>query len=559
MKRQFLTAVLVLTILNVSLNGQELLPKMNSNEKWGYVDEKGKMVIFYKFEEANYFYEELAAVMLNGKWGYIDKTGKEIISFTFQYADSFSEELARVRHNDKWGFVDKTGTKIIPFKYYTASSFSEGLSSVNLNGKCGYIDKNDKLVIPFMYDFAGCFSSGLATVKLNGKWGCIDKTGNIVVPIQYNSHNEAKVNIKGETSESFATKAKVEREKKLEYLRSELKEREKEEERIAAIQAEVETKEAEGVAVAKAKAEKEEIERVAALKAKTEKEEAERLATVKKQSIQTTQNNTKNFTTLTDVSKNIPVTNARNDKTFAIIIANENYQERGVSQVAFAINDGTVFREYCIKTLGIPERNIKYRTDATLNNIRSEIRWITQLANQRPGEINIIFFYAGHGTNDEVTQSAYLLPVDGVPLDIETAYKLDDLYQKLGNLPTKSVTIFLDACYSGTGRDDRMLAETRGVKIKARQGVPVGNTVVFSAAQGDETAHPFDAMKHGMFTYFLLKKLQDTKGDVTFGELGDYISSQVAWESILEKSKSQTPMVTPSRAIESDWKTWKLK
>ena len=181
------------------------------------------------------------------------------------------------------------------------------------------------------------------------------------------------------------------------------------------------------------------------------------------------------------------------------------------------------------------------------------------MANQRPGEINIIFFYAGHGTNDQTTQSAYLLPVDGLPLETITAYKLDELYKTLGNLPTKSVTIFLDACYSGTGRDDRMLAETRGVKIKARQGVPVGNTVVFSAAQGDETAHPFDEMEHGMFTYFLLKKLQETKGDVTFGELGDYIAAQVGWESIVVKGKSQTPMVTPSNTIESNWKNWKLK
>ena len=56
-----------------------------------------------------------------------------------------------------------------------------------------------------------------------------------------------------------------------------------------------------------------------------------------------------------------------------------------------------------------------------------------------------------------------------------------------------------------------MLASARGVAIKAKQNHPQGNMVVLSAAQGDETAHPYTEKGHGLFTYYLLKKLKETQ------------------------------------------------
>ena len=45
-----------------------------------------------------------------------------------------------------------------------------------------------------------------------------------------------------------------------------------------------------------------------------------------------------------DVDLNIPVSKVKLEKTFAVIIANENYQEE--VNVEFALNDGMAFREY---------------------------------------------------------------------------------------------------------------------------------------------------------------------------------------------------------------------
>ena len=259
---------------------------------------------------------------------------------------------------------------------------------------------------------------------------------------------------------------------------------------------------------------------------------------------------------VSDVDENIPISYSKSPNTFVLIIANENYQQ--VSSVPFALNDGNIFKEYCIKTLGIGEKHIKYLTDATGNQIKASINWLANLTEAFDNP-QIIVYYAGHGIPDESNKSSYILPVDGSGTDVTTGYKLDDLYITLGNMPASHITVFMDACFSGSKREDGMLASARGVALKAKSGVPQGNMVVFSAAQGDETAYPNREQQHGLFTYYLLKKLQETEGNVALKDLGDYITKQVSQQSILVNNKKQTPCVTPSATLGNEWQNWKLK
>lgn len=256
------------------------------------------------------------------------------------------------------------------------------------------------------------------------------------------------------------------------------------------------------------------------------------------------------------VDKDIPAGSVVNDKTFAVIIANENYQY--TADVPYAINDGGVFRNYCERTLGIPGRNIHYITNATLNNIQGEISWLENVMRSYEGQAKALFYYAGHGIPDEVSKDSYLLPVDGFGNNVKTGYKLQNLYASLGAIPSKSVTVFLDACFSGANRDGQMLNPARGVVIRANDAAPSGNMVVFSAAQGYETAMPFREESHGLFTYYLLKKLQETAGDVTYEELVNYVQRNVRQQSSI-LNKPQTPSIIPSSTVGDSWKNWKMK
>lgn len=258
-----------------------------------------------------------------------------------------------------------------------------------------------------------------------------------------------------------------------------------------------------------------------------------------------------------DVDEDIPVLKQGNTETFAVIWANENYQK--VAKVPCALNDGRAFRRYCVNVLGIPDENVHYVEDATLGNMTEECKWLTKVANVYEGEANIIVYYAGHGIPNESDGAAYLLPVDVAGNNVDGAYSLNSLYATLGALNAKSVTLFMDACFSGSQRGDGMLMAARGVAIKSKAEHPQGKMVVFSAAQGDETAYPYAEKGHGLFTYFLLKKLKETKGDVDYGTLGDYIQKEVSRRSVVVNNKPQTPTVSFSPQVGMKWRSMTLK
>lgn len=260
---------------------------------------------------------------------------------------------------------------------------------------------------------------------------------------------------------------------------------------------------------------------------------------------------------VTNVDENIPQTTQQDTRTYAVIIGNELYENE--AQVPFAENDAKIFKDYVQQTLGIPENHIRLMTNAGLNRIRGAVRWLKEAMEAQSGQGKIILYYAGHGIPDEANKDAYLLPVDGIGSDVESAYPLNRLYKELSALPSERITIFLDACFSGAKREGDMMASARGVAIKVKETAPQGKTVVFTAAQGDETAYPFKSQKHGIFTYYLLKKLQETQGKATLGELGDYLTTEVKRQSFVENNKVQTPTIVPSAGLQNTWRGLTLK
>lgn len=242
--------------------------------------------------------------------------------------------------------------------------------------------------------------------------------------------------------------------------------------------------------------------------------------------------------------------------TFAIIFANEKYQETG--NVSYAMNDGEMFRTYCTQLLGIPKENIRYRENATYNNMKSDMTWLAKVCDTYKGDCSIIVYYAGHGVPDEQSKEGALLPSDGNPMDMTTTIPISQFYASLAAMQSHQTLVLLDACFSGTGRDGKMLSQARGVSIKAKTNKPNGNMVVISSATGDETAYPYSDKKHGLFTYFLLKKLKQTKGETTIQELYDYVSGEVGKKSIVVNGNSQTPTLSISDAMKEHWQTLRL-
>ena len=260
---------------------------------------------------------------------------------------------------------------------------------------------------------------------------------------------------------------------------------------------------------------------------------------------------------LDPIDVNLPKATEPRDNTFAVIIGNEEYKY--VAAVPFAARDAAIFAKYCRVTLGLPDDNIRLYTNATYGDILDAIDDIKTISEVYNGDIRVIFYYAGHGVPDEATRNAYLLPVDARSQQLKTCYPIEKLYAELGSLKAHSVTLLLDACFSGSQRGEGMLMSARGVALKPRTDEPKGNMVAISAATGEETAYPYAEKRHGMFTYYLLSKLQESGGDVTLGELCDYITTKVSQQSVKVNRKQQTPTVMPSPEIETSWRTLPLR
>ncbi|ALO15880.1 putative protein containing caspase domain protein [Salinivirga cyanobacteriivorans] len=263
------------------------------------------------------------------------------------------------------------------------------------------------------------------------------------------------------------------------------------------------------------------------------------------------------------IDTNIPSTTKKRPNTYALIIGNEDYTKfqstlSAEANVDFAANDATIFHKYCIKTLGIPAENLKLRIDGISSQMKRDIKWLTSRAKYGGSDVQLIFYYAGHGFPDPDTKKKYIMPVDITGAQVREGIALSSLYKELTTYPAEKVTVFLDACFSGGGREQGLLT-ARGVKIKPRnEEVHKGKLIVFSGSSGDQESLPYKEKRHGIFTYYLLKKIQQTKGAVTYKDLSEYLMKKVPLKAIDLFYKEQLPEVNVSYPLKDIWKGMEL-
>ncbi len=189
------------------LRPSEGLIAVKVQDKWGFMDLRGKMVIEPQFErDFNEYHEDryeglfrggLAFAKQNGKFGYIDQTGKFVIAPQFDKADHFAGGLARVSVNGKWGLINRRGEFVAAPRFQMIGEFVEDFAVASIDGSMfGYLDRTGKLVITPQFNEADNFSEGLACVKkavqvgreTTWLWGYIDTSGKFVIKPQFTYH-----------------------------------------------------------------------------------------------------------------------------------------------------------------------------------------------------------------------------------------------------------------------------------------------------------------------------------------------------------------------------------
>lgn len=232
----------------------------------------------------------------------------------------------------------------------------------------------------------------------------------------------------------------------------------------------------------------------------------------------------------------------------AIIIGIEKY--RRAPSADFASRDANLFVDYAQRTLGVRPENIRLLADdkAESSEILLTLRsWLPTRVNR--DKTDVFVFYSGHGLPSPDGESLFLLPYD-VNRDLldRTAISQKEVIELIAKTNPRSATLFMDACYSGQTRTgETLLASARPISVSAKQGVVPKNFTVFSASAPDQISSSSPEVRHGIFSYFLMRGLegdadQNKDGQISVAEMQAYLAEQVPRQA-LSQNRVQRPQV----------------
>ncbi len=228
----------------------------------------------------------------------------------------------------------------------------------------------------------------------------------------------------------------------------------------------------------------------------------------------------------------------KNKNALALVIGVADYKYTS-DPALYADKDAEYFNDYAAIKLGVPDNNIFTitNTEADEVSIKKAVKnWLLRMSAKDKTDVYV--FFAGHGLASSDGSNMFLLPYDGDPELLEdSAIDRKQLFADIQAISPRSVTVFLDSCYSGgTRAGGTLVASLRPIAIRAKeQNVPDGFTIL-SAAKGDQTSQSLEEAKHGLFSYFLMRGLEgdaDANNDnqITAGELHSFVTDKVERQS----------------------------
>jgi TPR repeat protein len=229
---------------------------------------------------------------------------------------------------------------------------------------------------------------------------------------------------------------------------------------------------------------------------------------------------------------------------FALVVGVETYA--GLPAAEFAERDARAVRDHLL-ALGYPERNVILLTGAQATRTGIEKYLESWLPRNVTPDSKVFFYFSGHGAPDPDTKQAYLVPWDGDAKFLDTTgYPLKRLYEKLNALKAKQVLVAMDSCFSGAGGRSVLAKGARPLVSKVDEGGgSVGALTVLAAAGPDEITGVAEGQGHGLFTYYLLKGLNDLKGKAAAKAIYDLLKPQVQ-DAARRDNRDQSPQLMGS-------------
>lgn len=265
-----------------------------------------------------------------------------------------------------------------------------------------------------------------------------------------------------------------------------------------------------------------------------------------------------------DVDKNIPKGKQKNPQSIAVIIGNKNYSGfgHGIPDVDYAKRDAAYMKKYVTNLLGYSNENVIYKINATQGQMSRIFGTIVNFKGElynyvKPGESDVFIYYVGHGAPDPAGKGAFLMPVDASADYISAnGYPLDTFYDNLEKIPARSITVVMDACFSGNSAGGMLVKNISPGMLKSASPVrKLSNAVVFSSTGKDQVSHWYPEKQHSLFTYFFMKGLRgdadkDSDKKITVAELKEYLKDKVPYRARRLTGREQTPVVVGDESCE---------
>lgn len=572
---------------NISENGS-VFGSLSLTLKWGYIDTSGMIVIPCRFDIANPFSEGYAAVMYGNKWGFITYDGDTLVSYKYDEVRDFVNGCAAVRRGSRWGYIDADGQEFVPCIYDAAGSFgTDGFASVSLADSSGFVFRNGKWYatkdraldwirgIPF-----SVYARDKVMNKMN-QW--LKRDNSESVPDW-----EARVN-----DDTFMARMEgLEMRTAAEYIEAN---------RMSDPECFLGSYDtAAGAFNVKVQAGRRKLDmqipvpvgdtssvvdgwkkvradfryfinndRAAVAEAvftlpDRKSYEWRAPSYVPGESglvlsydmedmdfglpgkIYRQMQRFRDGNAVAETDRNIPAAPEKNENMYAIVVANENYLSG--ETVPYALNDGDIFAEYCRRRLGIGGDNLKIVMDGSAEDMGSVNAWLDRVSLLFNADTRVVVYFSGKCVIDESTGQPYLLPVDYASEGVQTGICLPDLYSRLLASSVDNAVLFIDASFGGVDRDGMRSSVFSRESVGADALRPEDRMVVFYAAGDGEGAYPYPEKKHGLFTYFLLKSLQDNPAGVSYGDMYDYI-----YPNVLKVSQSLYGRDQKTEVYSSEW------
>ena len=592
------------------ISGEGVFGQLSLTLKWGYIDTSGMTVIPCVYDYAGRFTEGYAAVMSGNKWGFIDHDGDTLVTYRYDEVHRFVNGFAAVRRGNQWGYIDSDGNELVPCVYDVASDFSsDGFAAVSRADSTGFVYRDGNWYA----------SKDRALNWIRGIPFSVyarDKVMNRVNEWQIQEPGESVPDWEARVNEEsfFARLQGLELRFESEYIEANRLENPElilgpydtlqgtfpveivdhvihdadtsgspERLRTFHLDLKVPVEEAGDVVSGWRRARAEYVyfvhdDRIAIANVEltlpgrrvyswTNPEyspkrtmlmdyDLEDLDFTLPGKIYRLAANSPEDSSAADTDTGIPSGGRRNSNSYAIVIANHSYTT-GMT-VPYAQNDGEVFRQYCLERLRMPEDNVYFMTDADAEDMSNVLTWLDKVSRVFNADTRVTVYFSGQCLLDEGVGETYLLPVDYASTGVQSGLRLRTLYNRISGAGIDYALFLVDASYGKISRNGMRESVFDDGDIEESWLRPEDRMVVFYAAGEEDGAYPYPEKRHGLFTYFLLKALQEHPDTISYGELFDYISSNVRRVSRELYGREQTPEVYSSKWDGEAWREFAM-